>query len=334
MPQFFDRSAWGALPPKNTPTFVAQESRTHCFLHHSTGDEYTHNDPAEWVRQIQYFHMYSNHLAKGGANDIGYSFLVDRFGNIYEGRGWDVAGGHTKDYNTRGHGICFLGDGSSIEPEDEYAVFNAIRSLFEEADVRAGHPLVRLNHRDVFPTTCPGDELADWLNAGMPLAETTPALAPEASPPPPPLYPQLWDPMMHSQKIAELQDGLNRLGESLVVDGWFGIFTDAALRRFQASKGLLVDGVYGPLSEGALAQALAAPQWPGRYLKLKNPHMQGEDVRVWQKRLIDLGYNLGQWGADGDFGDWTSAATRQFQRDRAIGVDGVVGPVSWRAAWL
>ena len=55
---------------------------------------------------------------------------------------------------------------------------------------------------------------------------------------------------------------------------------------------------------------------------------EGEDVKLLQSYLIDLGYDLGRWGADGDFGDATELAVEKFQRDHKLGVDGIYGPKS------
>ncbi|WP_077623853.1 peptidoglycan-binding protein [Sediminibacillus massiliensis] len=52
----------------------------------------------------------------------------------------------------------------------------------------------------------------------------------------------------------------------------------------------------------------------------------GPEVEAFQKRLLDLGYKLPKYGADGNFGDETEDAVRQFQEDREIEVDGFVGP--------
>ena len=58
---------------------------------------------------------------------------------------------------------------------------------------------------------------------------------------------------------------------------------------------------------------------------LKNG-MEGDDVKELQSMLIQLGYDLGKWGADGDFGDATEMAVRKFQQERNCDVDGQVGP--------
>ena len=52
---------------------------------------------------------------------------------------------------------------------------------------------------------------------------------------------------------------------------------------------------------------------------------EGDDVKELQSLLIQLGYDLGKWGADGDFGDATEMAVRKFQKEHGCEVDGKVG---------
>lgn len=63
---------------------------------------------------------------------------------------------------------------------------------------------------------------------------------------------------------------------------------------------------------------------------LKNG-MSGPDVKEMQEDLIKLGYNLGKWGADGDFGDCTELAVRNFQTQEDLTPDGEFGPQSLAA---
>jgi len=53
--------------------------------------------------------------------------------------------------------------------------------------------------------------------------------------------------------------------------------------------------------------------------------MSGEDVRILQTKLIELGYNIGRSGADGKFGNNTLSAVMLFQKDKGLIVDGLVG---------
>lgn len=50
---------------------------------------------------------------------------------------------------------------------------------------------------------------------------------------------------------------------------------------------------------------------------------EGNDVKEMQSGLIRLGYDLGRWGADGDFGDQTEMAVKQFQQDHRLTVNGM-----------
>jgi peptidoglycan hydrolase-like protein with peptidoglycan-binding domain len=60
--------------------------------------------------------------------------------------------------------------------------------------------------------------------------------------------------------------------------------------------------------------------------------MRGEDVRQWQARMAqrDLGRGL---AADGAYGPRSEAVCRSFQRYWKLAVDGIVGPVTWKATW-
>lgn len=57
----------------------------------------------------------------------------------------------------------------------------------------------------------------------------------------------------------------------------------------------------------------------------------GDDVKELQEALIRLGYDLGRWGADGDFGDCTEMAVRRFQAQNGLAVDGEAGPQTIQA---
>ena len=63
---------------------------------------------------------------------------------------------------------------------------------------------------------------------------------------------------------------------------------------------------------------------------LKNG-MEGGDVKQLQQHLIALGYDLGRWGADGEFGDATEMALKTFQRDHDCDADGEYGPITHAA---
>ena len=55
---------------------------------------------------------------------------------------------------------------------------------------------------------------------------------------------------------------------------------------------------------------------------------EGQDVKLMQEMLLKLGYDLGSWGCDGDFGDCTELALKAFQTDAKLDVDGECSPTT------
>jgi N-acetylmuramoyl-L-alanine amidase len=104
---------------------------------------------------------------------------------------------------------------------------------------------------------------------------------------------------------------------------------DSALRHFQQSNGLTVDGVVGPLT---WRRALEARWQLGDRPLAYSPErglLAGDDVAALQRKLSDLGFNCGR--VDGMFGLLTDAALRDFQGNIGIVVDGICGPETLRA---
>lgn len=73
------------------------------------------------------------------------------------------------------------------------------------------------------------------------------------------------------------------------------------------------------------------PDWSGRYIQLTSPMMQGADVREWQEKMVENGYNLGE--VDGVFGPKCHDALVKFQKDNGLEADGVIGPITWDETW-
>jgi peptidoglycan hydrolase-like protein with peptidoglycan-binding domain len=120
--------------------------------------------------------------------------------------------------------------------------------------------------------------------------------------------------------VRSLQYLLNAHGARVAVDGVFGSGTDAAVRAYQRTHGLLVDGVVGPAT------------WSSIIVTVKRGST-GAAVRAVQDQLTDRRWVI--LAVDGVFGAKTEAAVREFQRllslQMPFTVDGVVGPKTWRA---
>lgn len=89
------------------------------------------------------------------------------------------------------------------------------------------------------------------------------------------------------------------------------------------------------LDDGAKYESGAATIAPADTTVLGNRLLkngsEGEDVRTLQMYLVGLGYDIGRWGCDGDYGDATELAVRAFQKDAGIGVDGDYGSITHAA---
>lgn len=160
------RAQWGARKPNATIHQTTWAKRGTFYVHYSAASK------SQKVRAIQDYHMDTQ---KWG--DIGYNWLVDADGNIYEGRGWLGIGAHVAGYNTVGIGVCFIGK----DGDDTKAAREAIRWLYDEACRLAGRKLDIKGHRDSNATACPGAKLYAWVKEGLPVEKPKPAPTPPAT---------------------------------------------------------------------------------------------------------------------------------------------------------
>ncbi|GAA1221410.1 hypothetical protein GCM10009665_09520 [Kitasatospora nipponensis] len=89
--------------------------------------------------------------------------------------------------------------------------------------------------------------------------------------------------------------------------------------------------VSAPQPAPAPAPAPDHPGWPGEYLEVRSPMLHDDTVRTWQQRMADRGWSI---TVDGWYGPASAAVCRQFQQEKGLQpVDGIVGPITWDAAW-
>ncbi|MFE7331351.1 N-acetylmuramoyl-L-alanine amidase [Streptomyces sp. NPDC057565] len=108
-PPVTSRAGWGADESISPEAPEYNETVKAVFVHHTAGtNDYSCADSASIVRGI-----YAYHVKSEGWKDIGYNFLVDKCGTIFEGRkgGLDrpVLGAHTYGFNRESTGISVLG---------------------------------------------------------------------------------------------------------------------------------------------------------------------------------------------------------------------------------
>lgn len=128
--------------------------------------------------------------------------------------------------------------------------------------------------------------------------------------------------------VKTLQEKLNAKGfDSGNVDGIFGAKTYAAVTAFQKANSLGVDGIVGKLTWAKLYDATPVSVTPVTTQPMLRTGSRGDAVRKLQELLNAKGYTCGN--VDGIFGSKTYAAVLEFQKANSLGVDGIVGPLTW-----
>lgn len=125
------------------------------------------------------------------------------------------------------------------------------------------------------------------------------------------------------EAVRDIQDRLIALGFGVGGDpiASFGESTLAAVKAFQTKRGLWADGIVGPDTWRALVSA--GYSLGTRILYHRVPMMRGDDVAELQRRLNSLGFDAGK--ADGIFGPDTLQGLLDFQSNRGLAEDGMVG---------
>ncbi|GGX17131.1 hypothetical protein GCM10010297_43050 [Streptomyces malachitofuscus] len=179
-PGIVTRRGWGADEGLREGGFVYTSKVKAAFVHHTaSGNNYSCSQAPSLIRGF-----YRYHVRSLGWRDIGYNFLIDKCGRIYEGRAGGVAkpvkGAHTLGFNSRTTGIAVIGSYGSKKPSSS-AVKAVARLTAWKLGLHGMNPRaktyltsgggnlyrkgkkVRLNvisgHRNGFNTSCPGGKL-------------------------------------------------------------------------------------------------------------------------------------------------------------------------------
>jgi peptidoglycan hydrolase-like protein with peptidoglycan-binding domain len=110
------------------------------------------------------------------------------------------------------------------------------------------------------------------------------------------------------------------------IDGIFGTRTKHAVRSFQQSEGLEVDGIVGPATWRALPEDPNTP-----LLSRGDKGAVVSALQVALRKFRGVGAPTDPGSVDGDFGAKTERAVRAYQEDRGVAVDGKVGDRTWWA---
>lgn len=167
-PRIISREEWGCPQPNYSNWPPEYHDLGRAIIHHTATTEET--DSYATVRAIWQYHTYSN-----GWGDIGYNYLVDRSGNIFQGRYYeqsyattnhvDVIGGHAYGNNIGTTGISAIGNYTSSAPSS--AQIDSISRIigYKLAPYNVdpagdgGYGPAVVGHFEVYPTSCPGTNL-------------------------------------------------------------------------------------------------------------------------------------------------------------------------------
>jgi flagellar hook assembly protein FlgD len=185
-PAIIPRAGWQANEKiRRGPPAYALTLRMAVIHHTASSNNYTPAESAAIVRGIELYHVKAN-----GWNDIGYNFLVDRYGQIFEGRYGgmqrSVIGAHAEGFNTGSTGIAVIGNFTS-SPLPASAQNSLVKLLAWRLDIAHVDPVSKVlwtsygnprfaagrriqlravsGHRDTGYTECPGNGIYSRLNA-------------------------------------------------------------------------------------------------------------------------------------------------------------------------
>lgn len=159
------RKEWGSMPahPENMDKNSGGWKRI--TVHHSADRDPPPLDgtvaaSAAAVRSIQKAHVEGKDTHYG---DIGYHFVIDPYGKVFQGRELKYQGAHASgDNNVQNIGVCLIGNFDNERPTE--AALAALRKMLDE--LRSDYKIARSSvytHKDLKSTDCPGRYLAPWV---------------------------------------------------------------------------------------------------------------------------------------------------------------------------
>lgn len=202
-PKIYSRAQWGADERLRDPGSLRYGSINAGFVHHTVNSNgYSESQVPSLIRGI-----YAYHTQSRGWSDIGYNFVVDRFGRIWEGRYGGVArpvvGAHTLYYNDYSFAMSAIGNFDTVQPPAAMLKaygrlmgwklsLHGVNAASTRQKVGSRYFKAINGHRDAASTACPGRYLYAKLAKIRTLARDhqTRDNEPPPPPPPPPPLPQ------------------------------------------------------------------------------------------------------------------------------------------------
>ncbi len=148
------RAAWTSRSPVGSK-LNAMGGITRITVHHEGWKPVWFSDPKSTAERLELIR--ESHLGRGWA-DIGYHYVIDRAGRLWEGRSTRFQGAHVRDENEHNLAVMLLGNFDLQQPSDaQYTrLIDTLRKLRQHHSV----PVTRIyTHQELKPTACPGRAL-------------------------------------------------------------------------------------------------------------------------------------------------------------------------------
>ncbi len=156
------RQSWATVAA-NPGKMKAMNGVTRITIHHEGSKANNDTTPAQVAATLQ--RIQGQHKKRMGAGDIGYHFIIDRTGRIWQGRDSVYQGAHTSGANSHNIGVMLLGNFEIQQPTGEQ--LSSMRSLvLSLARLHGLNPRTDVRgHSDFGNTQCPGKNLKPHVKA-------------------------------------------------------------------------------------------------------------------------------------------------------------------------
>lgn len=314
VPTILSCDEWGARPPQD-PLTVLDKKATKILVHNTAFPNTTDHSLAQAIQRVK--DIQDLHMDTNGWSDTGQHFTVSQGGYILEGRHNSlmalqsgnkfVVSAHCPALNTESIGI--ESDGSYIEVLPPQELWDSLVTLCTYICSQYGFNVNNIfGHWDFRATDCPGimfytkfpelrRQVAARLNAGPVPARTWPDLRLNVT----------------GVGVQALQYLLRDQGYTISVDGSFGASTNAQVKAFQTSKGIIADGY----THNDTWEALVKPLRKGD---------EGDQVSALQGFLVRNGYDLTK---NGQFDNATMHAVKAVQKLHSLPPTGKADLDAW-----
>ena len=149
------RSRWAKSNPINT-RLRSMGSIQRITVHHEGWTPVWFSDIANTSQRLESIRR--SHLKRLKAGDIGYHFVIDRSGRVWQGRDLMYQGAHVRDHNPHNIGVMVLGNFDLQRPTEQQA--NSLCNVLSNLRHQHGVPVNRIyTHQELNVTSCPGKAL-------------------------------------------------------------------------------------------------------------------------------------------------------------------------------